>query len=174
MDLVYRPRRLRRTAPIRGMVRETELSPRQLIYPIFVAEGKSVRDPIESMPGQFRLSADEIVRECEELYSLGVGAINLFGFSSVKDEIATKSYDPEGLVQNAIRAVKGKIPEMCVQTDVALDPYTTHGHDGLVVNGEIVNDESVRSSLQNGSFSRRSRSRLDCTIRYDGRKSWCN
>ena len=78
MDLVYRPRRLRRTAPIRGMVRETELSPRQLIYPIFVTEGKSVRDPIESMPGQFRLSADEIVRECEELYSLGIGAVNLF------------------------------------------------------------------------------------------------
>ena len=143
MDLLYRPRRLRRTAPIRGMVRENELSPRQLIYPIFVAEGNSVRNPIESMPGQFRLSADEIVRECEELYSLGVGAINLFGFSSLKDEIATKSYDPEGLVQNAIRKVKGAIPEMCVQTDVALDPYTTHGHDGLVINGEIVNDESV-------------------------------
>ena len=143
MDLVYRPRRLRRAAPIRGMVRETELSPRQLIYPIFVTEGKSVRDPIDSMPGQFRLSSDEIVRECEELYSLGVGAVNLFGYSAVKDEVATKSYDPEGLVQNAIRAIKGSIPDMCVQTDVALDPYTTHGHDGLVINGEIVNDESV-------------------------------
>ena len=143
MDLVYRHRRLRRTAPIRGLVRETELSPRQLIYPIFVTEGKSVRDPIDSMPGQFRLSADEIVRECEELYSLGVGAVNLFGFSAVKDEVATKSYDPEGLVQNAIRAIKGAVPDMCVQTDVALDPYTTHGHDGLVIDGEIVNDESV-------------------------------
>ena len=115
------------------MVRETELSPRQLIYPIFVTKGKSVRDPIDSMPGQFRLSSDEIVRECEELYSLGVGAVNLFGFSAVKDEVATKSYDPKGLVQNAIRAIKGAVPDMCVQTDVALDPYTTHGHDGLVI-----------------------------------------
>ena len=143
MDLVYRPRRLRRTAPIRGLVRETELSPRQLIYPLFVAEGKSVRDPIDSMPGQFRLSTDELVRECEELYALGVGAVNLFGYSEEKDELATKSYDSDGLVQRAIRTIKSAVPDLCVQTDVALDPYTTHGHDGLVIDGEIVNDESV-------------------------------
>ena len=143
MDLVYRPRRLRRTAPIRGLVRETELSPRQLIYPLFVTEGKSVRDPIDSMPGQFRLSTDELVRECEELYALGVGAVNLFGYSEEKDELATKSYDSDGLVQRAIRTIKSAVPDLCVQTDVALDPYTTHGHDGLVIDGEIVNDESV-------------------------------
>ena len=143
MDLVYRPRRLRRSAPIRGLVRETELSPRQLIYPLFVIEGKSVRDHIDSMPGQFRLSTDELVRECEELYALGVGAVNLFGYSEEKDESATKSYDSNGLVQCAIRAIKSAVPELCVQTDVALDPYTTHGHDGLVIDGEIVNDESV-------------------------------
>ncbi len=143
MDLVYRPRRLRRSAPIRGLVRETELSPRQLIYPLFVTEGKSVRDQIDSMPGQFRLSTDELVRECEELYALGVGAVNLFGYSEEKDESATKSYDSNGLVQCAIRAIKSAVPELCVQTDVALDPYTTHGHDGLVIDGEIVNDESV-------------------------------
>jgi len=143
MDLVYRPRRLRRTAPIRGLVRETELSPRQLIYPLFVAEGKSVRDHIDSMPGQFRLSTDELVRECEELYALGVGAVNLFGYSEDKDELATKSYDSDGLVQRAIRTIKSAVPDLCVQTDVALDPYTTHGHDGLVIDGEIVNDESV-------------------------------
>jgi len=143
MDLVYRPRRLRRTAPIRGLVRETELSPRQLIYPLFVKEGKSVRDHIDSMPGQFRLSTDELVRECEELYALGVGAVNLFGYSEEKDELATKSYDSDGLVQRAIRTIKAAVPDLCVQTDVALDPYTTHGHDGLVIDGEIVNDESV-------------------------------
>jgi len=143
MDLVYRPRRLRRTAPIRGLVRETELSPRQLIYPLFVAEGKSVRDHIDSMPGQFRLSTDELVQECEELYALGVGAVNLFGYSEEKDELATKSYDSDGLVQRAIRTIKSAVPDLCVQTDVALDPYTTHGHDGLVIDGEIVNDESV-------------------------------
>jgi len=106
-------------------------------------EGKSVRDHIESMPGQFRLSTDELVRECEELYALGVGAVNLFGYSEEKDELATKSYDSDGLVQRAIRTIKSAVPDLCVQTDVALDPYTTHGHDGLVIDGEIVNDESV-------------------------------
>ena len=85
MDLVIRPRRLRVSAPIRGLVRETELSPRQLIFPMFVTEGKSKREQIASMPGQFRLSVDEIVRECEELYALGVGGVNLFGYSKEKN-----------------------------------------------------------------------------------------
>jgi len=143
MDLVYRLRRLRRSAPIRGLVRETELSPRQLIYPMFVTEGKAVRENIDTMPGQFRLSTDELVRECEELYSLGIGGVNLFGYSIEKDDLASKSYDSAGLVQRAVRAIKKAVPELCVQTDVALDPYTTHGHDGLVMNGKIVNDESV-------------------------------
>ena len=143
MDLVYRPRRLRRSAPIRGLVRETELSPRQLIYPMFVTEGKAVRENIDTMPGQFRLSTDELVRECEELYSLGIGGVNLFGYSIEKDDLASKSYDSAGLVQRAVRAIKKAVPELCVQTDVALDPYTTHGHDGLVMNGKIVSDESV-------------------------------
>ncbi len=143
MDLVYRPRRLRRSASIRGLVRETELSPRQLIYPMFVTEGKAVRECIETMPGQFRLSIDELLRECEELYALGIGAVNLFGYSIEKDELGSMSYDSGGLIQRAVRAIKKIIPELCVQTDVALDPYTTHGHDGLVINGEIVNDESV-------------------------------
>ena len=143
MDLVFRPRRLRRNPLIRELVRETELAPRQFIYPIFVSEGQGIRDPIDTMPDQFRLSIDEVVRECETLYDLGVGAVNLFGYSEVKDELATKSYDPQGLVQRCIREIKKKIPEMCVQTDVALDPYTTHGHDGLVIDGEIVNDETV-------------------------------
>ena len=143
MDLVYRPRRLRRSASIRGLVRETELSPRQLIYPMFVTEGKAVRECIETMPGQFRLSIDELLRECEELHALGIGAVNLFGYSIEKDELGSMSYDSGGLIQRAVRAIKKTIPELCVQTDVALDPYTTHGHDGLVINGEIVNDESV-------------------------------
>tara|TARA_X000001036_G_scaffold299729_1_gene278830 strand:- start:1223 stop:2155 length:933 start_codon:yes stop_codon:yes gene_type:complete len=124
-------------------VRETELSPRQLIYPMFVTEGKAVRECIETMPGQFRLSIDELLRECEELYALGIGAVNLFGYSIEKDELGSMSYDSGGLIQRAVRAIKKTIPELCVQTDVALDPYTTHGHDGLVINGEIVNDESV-------------------------------
>jgi porphobilinogen synthase len=110
---------------------------------MFVTEGKAVRECIETMPGQFRLSIDELLRECEELYALGIGAVNLFGYSIEKDELGSMSYDSGGLIQRAVRAIKKTIPELCVQTDVALDPYTTHGHDGLVINGEIVNDESV-------------------------------
>ena len=111
MDLVYRPRRLRRSASIRGLVRETELSPRQLIYPMFVTEGKAVRECIETMPGQFRLSIDELLRECEELYALGIGAVNLFGYSIEKDELGSMSYDSGGLIQRAVRAIKKTIPE---------------------------------------------------------------
>ena len=94
MDLVCRPRRLRRNATIRELIRETELAPRHLIYPLFVAEGQSIRDEISTMPGQFRLSIDEIVRECEFLYKLGVGAVNLFGYTEYKNEFATESYHP--------------------------------------------------------------------------------
>ena len=143
MHLVHRPRRLRRSAAIRGLVRETQLHPADLIYPMFVAEGAHLRDPITTMPGQCRFSIDELVKECREVFALGVGGVNLFGYSTEKDDQATKAYDPNGLVQRSIRALKEALPELCVQTDVALDPYTFHGHDGLVVGDEIVNDESV-------------------------------
>lgn len=139
----HRPRRLRRTEPVRSLVRETVLNPGDLIYPMFVAEGEGVRDPITTMPGQHRWSVDTLVEECLEAWDLGVRAVNLFGYSTDKDDMATKSYDPEGLVQRAVRALKEALPELCVQTDVALDPYTHHGHDGLVVGDEIVNDETV-------------------------------
>ena len=143
MELTHRPRRLRRNAPIRSLVRETLLAPQQLIYPLFVAEGKGLREPISTMPGQYRLSVDELVKECQMAYELGIGAVNLFGYSTEKDDKATKAYDPQGLVQRAIRAIKAALPDLCVQTDVALDPYTIHGHDGLVVGEEIVNDETI-------------------------------
>jgi porphobilinogen synthase len=143
MDLTYRPRRLRRSEPIRALVRETELRPEELIAPLFIREGRGLREPIETMPGQFRLSPDELVREAEELYGLGVRAVNLFGYSDKKDEEATEAYNPDGIIPTAVRALKEALPEVCVQTDVALDPYSTHGHDGLVVDGEVVNDETV-------------------------------
>ena len=143
MDLTYRPRRLRRSETVRGLVRETELQPHHLIYPMFVIDGTGVREPIDAMPGQFRLSIDALVTECGALQELGVGAVNLFGYCDDKDEQATQAYNPDGLVQRAIAALKMAWPELCVQTDVALDPYTVHGHDGLVVDGEVVNDESV-------------------------------
>ena len=143
MDLTFRPRRLRRTEPIRTLVRETVLNVGDLIYPMFVTEGANVREPIDSMPGQFRFSVDELVRECEKVSGLGICGVNLFGYSEEKDERASMAYDPDGLIQRAVRALKAALPDLCVQTDVALDPYTTHGHDGVLIDGEIANDESV-------------------------------
>ncbi len=143
LDLPYRPRRLRRSEPIRSLVRETELRAEELIAPLFIKDGRGLREPIETMPGQFRLSPDELVREAEELYGLGVRAVNLFGYSDKKDDEATEAYNPNGIIPQAIRALKEALPELCVQTDVALDPYSVHGHDGLVVDGEVVNDETV-------------------------------
>jgi porphobilinogen synthase len=143
MDIRYRPRRLRRSEPIRTLVRETELSAGELIAPLFIKEGTSLREPIDTMPGQFRLSPDELVREATELWELGVRAVNLFGYSTRKDERATEAENPEGIIPRAVRTLKAALPEICVQTDVALDPYSIHGHDGLLVDGEVVNDETV-------------------------------
>ena len=143
MELTKRPRRLRRSEAVRSLVRETHLRVDDLIHPLFVTEGKKTRAPIDDMPGQYRFSVDELVDECRELWDLGIPAVNLFGYSTEKDDQATQSYDPQGLIQRAIRSLKAAVPELCVQTDVALDPYTHHGHDGLVVDGEVVNDETI-------------------------------
>jgi porphobilinogen synthase len=143
MDLPYRPRRLRRTEAIRSLVRETSLRPGSLIYPMFIIEGEGIREPIETMPGQFRVSIDQLVKEGKELLDLGIPAVNLFGYCEKKDEAATEAYNPDGLIPQAVRALKKDCPELCVQTDVALDPYSVHGHDGLVVDDEVVNDETV-------------------------------
>jgi porphobilinogen synthase len=143
LPIVHRPRRLRRSEPIRSLVRETALSASHLIAPHFVKAGSGVREPIETMPGQFRLSPDELVRECKELWELGVRAVNLFGYSPVKDEQASAAYDPDGIIPVAVKELKSALPDLCVQTDIALDPYSVHGHDGLVVDGEVVNDETV-------------------------------
>ena len=143
MDLTCRPRRLRRTKAIRTLVRETSLEVGELIYPMFVAEGQGPRAPIDTMPGQYRFSVDELVKECREIWQLGIPAVNLFGCCQEKDDQASRAYDPNGLIQRAVRALATELPQLCVQTDVALDPYTTHGHDGLVVDGEVANDETL-------------------------------
>ena len=143
MHLPHRPRRLRRTEPIRRLVRETRLSVDDLIYPMFVLDGSGIQEPIDSMPGQYRWSVDRLVEECRALSDLGINAVNLFGYSEAKDDLATAAYDPSGVIQKAVSAIKTVLPDFCVQTDVALDPYTHHGHDGLVINGYVANDESV-------------------------------
>jgi porphobilinogen synthase len=131
------------TETLRSMVRETELSPKDFIYPLFVVPGKNVRNEVKSMPGVFQLSVDEIVKECRETYALGVPGVILFGIPEHKDEVGSEAYDPDGIVQRAIRAVKKKVPNILVITDVCLCEYTSHGHCGVVRGNEIINDESI-------------------------------
>ena len=144
---ISRPRRNRKNEAIRRLVRETHLSPNDLIAPLFVKDGQNVREPIASMPGISRLSIDQLVLECKELYSLGIHCVSLFPAisDSLKNERATEAYNPNGLYQNAIKAVKDACPDLLVMTDVALDPYSSDGHDGLVdpKTGEILNDQTL-------------------------------
>ncbi len=138
-----RLRRMRRTEPIRRMVRETALAPGDLVYPMFVVHGRSVRREIESMPGCFHLSPDEAVREAEEALGLGVPAVLLFGIPASKDSVGSEAYAEDGVVQLAVRAIKAELPELVVITDVCLCEYTDHGHCGIVVGGQVDNDRSL-------------------------------
>ena len=144
--LIHRPRRLRRTDALRRMVRETQLTANDLIYPVFVMEGENEKQEISSMPGCYRYTLDLLLKEIVDAYALGIPAIALFPLveNAKKDNAGTESYNPDGLVQRAVRAIKKQTPEIVVITDVALDPFSTHGHDGIVgENGEILNDETV-------------------------------
>lgn len=144
--LIHRPRRLRRTDALRRMVRETQLTANDLIYPVFVMEGENEKQEISSMPGCYRYTLDLLLKEIADAYALGIPAIALFPLvaNEKKDNAGTESYNPDGLVQRAVRAIKKQTPEIVVITDVALDPFSTHGHDGIVgENGEILNDETV-------------------------------
>jgi porphobilinogen synthase len=138
-----RPRRLRRNETIRKMVRENSLSPDNFIYPLFVTYGKNVRKAIKSMPGCFQESVDMVVKHAKEVYSLGIPSIILFGIPEHKDEIGSGAYDPHGEVQKAIRAIKNKIPELYVITDVCMCEYTSHGHCGIIEGGEVKNDPTL-------------------------------
>lgn len=140
---VQRLRRLRQKESFRRMVRETAVTPRDLIYPMFVTEGRDRRAPIESMPGQYRLSIDLLIKEAADVLSLGIPAVILFGIPDRKDERGSSGYDPDGVVQRAVRAVKEHVPELAVVTDVCIDEYTSHGHCGVVKDGRIVNDETL-------------------------------
>jgi len=138
-----RLRRLRMTETIRGMVRETELSPKDFIYPLFVVTGSNIRHEVSSMPGVHQMSVDQIVRECVDVKALGIPAVIFFGIPDEKDDVGSAAYDENGIVQQAIRAVKREIPELYLVTDVCLCEYTSHGHCGIVRGSEIVNDESI-------------------------------
>src|ERR687897_303124 len=142
---VQRLRRTRRTGALRGLVRETRLSPSDLVYPIFVTVGEDVRNPVAPMPGVFQLSINHAVAETKKAHDLGVPAVLLFGIPEAKDEAASGAYDPEGIVQLATRAIKDAAPELIVITDVCLCEYTSHGHCGVVERetGEVLNDVSL-------------------------------
>ena len=139
----YRPRRLRKNEIFRRMIRETHLGPEDLILPLFVCPGKSVRKPILSMPGNFQLSIDQLIEEVKEAKSLGISGIILFGIPEKKDEMGSQGYAEDGIVQRAIRSVKEKVDGILVMTDVCLCEYTSHGHCGVVKDGDVVNDATL-------------------------------
>ena len=147
-----RPRRLRHTPALRRMVRETQLTPDDFIYPLFVIHGKQVRSPIDSMPGVFQLSVDEAVVEAQSAADLGIPAVILFGLPAEKDPIGLENFAADGIVQQAIRAIKEALPDMIVITDVCLCEYTDHGHCGILNDGQahptlpqgyVLNDETL-------------------------------
>lgn len=150
MYLQRRNRILRTNASIRSLVAETQLTPNDFIVPLFIDEGENVRTEIASMPGYFRMSLDLTLREVEALYKLGIKCVLLFvkTFDELKDNEGKEAWNPDGLMQRSIRAIKSAFPEMVVMTDVALDPYSIYGHDGIVIDGEIVNDETVEALVK--------------------------
>lgn len=141
--MIIRPRRLRRTSTLRKMVRETNLLITDFVSPLFVKHGRDTKDPIVSMPGQFQFSVDTLVKECEELWSLGIPSVILFGLPDKKDEKGSSSWADDGIVQRAVSAIKDQLPDMVVMTDVCLCEYTDHGHCGLIKNGEVDNDTTL-------------------------------
>lgn len=140
---IHRPRRLRANEPMRSLVRESRLSPKQFILPLFVRDGENFRREISAMPGNYQLSIDQLILECEEVQSLGIGGVILFGLPETKDEEASGGYAEDGIVQRAVRAVKRALPNLLVITDVCNCEYTSHGHCGKIVGEDVDNDATL-------------------------------
>ncbi|MBS1787758.1 MAG: porphobilinogen synthase [Acidobacteria bacterium] len=145
MSLIQRPRRLRRTAAIREMVRETRLDPANLIYPLFACPGEGIRKAINSMPGVFNLSVDELIKECESARALGVQSIIVFGLPEQKDEQGSDAFAEDGITQRAIRAIKREVKDLVVLADTCLCEYTSHGHCGTIENNDVANDPTLET-----------------------------
>ncbi|MBU4262618.1 MAG: porphobilinogen synthase [Proteobacteria bacterium] len=139
----YRPRRFRRNAQLRSLIRETRLSPEQFIYPLFVMPGKGVREEISSMPGVFRMSVDQLGKEAKEIMSLGLNHVILFGLPEKKDPVGSGAHAKDGIIQKAIKELKNKTPDLMVTTDVCLCEYTSHGHCGVLINKQVDNDATL-------------------------------
>jgi porphobilinogen synthase len=140
---VHRPRRLRSSEKMRRLVRETRLDPANFVLPLFVCPGEGIRRPIGSMPPQAQMSVDVTVEECREIQALGIGGVMLFGLPESKDEMASGAYDDDGIVQRALRAIKREVPDLLLITDVCNCEYTSHGHCGRVVDGDVANDPTL-------------------------------
>src|SRR5437868_1952783 len=140
---IHRKRRLRVSESMRRLVRETRLAPSQFILPLFVCPGEGVRKEIRSMPGNAQLSIDKLIGECEECRALGLGGVILFGIPEEKDELASGAYAADGITQRAIRAIKKEVPDLLLITDVCNCEYTSHGHCGLVQDGDVHNDATL-------------------------------
>lgn len=143
LDLTYRPRRLRTTPAMRALVRETTLQTEDLVYPLFIVPGEGVREPIESLPGQYHLSVDEAVKTAKEAYELGVPGVEIFGLPTYKDEQGSSAWDMNQPVQQAIKAIREAVPNLIVISDVCLCQYTSTGHCGCVEDHEVLNDETL-------------------------------
>src|SRR5437773_5518762 len=140
---VYRPRRLREKSLLRKIVRETSLAPDDFMYPLFITHGRGVREAITSMPGQYRLSIDEAIKEAKDTAGMGIPAVLLFGIPDEKDARGSEAYADDGIVQQATRAIKDTVPDLLVVTDVCLCEYTSHGHCGVVEEGRVKNDPTL-------------------------------
>ena len=140
---IHRPRRLRSSAAIRSLVRETRLDPAQFVLPLFVCPGEGVKREIGSMPGNYQMSVDQVVEECAEVQSLGIGGVILFGLPEEKDEIASGAYADDGIVQRALRAIRRETPNLLLMTDVCNCEYTSHGHCGFVQGEDVDNDTTL-------------------------------
>ncbi|MBM6824666.1 porphobilinogen synthase [Veillonella magna] len=143
LDLTYRPRRLRTTPAMRALVRETTLQTEDLVYPLFIVPGEGVREPIESLPGQYHLSVDEAVKTAKEAYELGIPGVEIFGLPTYKDEQGSSAWDMNQPVQQAIKAIRETVPNLIVISDVCLCQYTSTGHCGCVEDHEVLNDETL-------------------------------
>ena len=139
----YRPRRLRKNEVFRSMIRETSVSPANLIYPLFVQAGKNIYDEVSSMPGVFRLSVDKLAKEAKECMKLGINNVILFGLPDKKDAVGSGAHVKDGIIQRAIKELKNKAPDLMVTTDVCLCEYTDHGHCGVIINNEVDNDATL-------------------------------
>src|SRR5438094_306201 len=169
---MFRPRRVREKPLLRTLVRGTALAVDDLVYPLFAVHGRGVREPIASMPGQFRLSIDELVKEVKDAAGMGIPAVLLFGVPVEKDPRGSEAYAEDGIVQQAVRAVKDVVPDLLVVTDVCLCQYTSHGHCGIVEGGSIRNDPTLELLARVAVSQAEAGADMDSRSRAAGRVGW--